>query len=762
MRLLCALALFGPAYAPASAQQSGSIVGTVVTRGSGRPVDAAAVALEGTERSATTDNQGRFALNGLPAGRYVLVSSRLGYAHQRLDVTLRPGATERLEIELVESAVDLPTLVVTANREAQDLARTAASVGVIARGALQDTKPAHPSEIMGQVPGVWVNVTGGEGHMTAIRQPLGTEPVYLYLEDGVPTRSTGFFNHNALYEVNVPQADRIEVFKGPGTALYGSDAIGGVVNVETRAPSPTTATELSLEAGANGFARALGSLSGSLGGEALRADLNYTRTDGWRAGTAYDRISGTLRWDHFFAGGASLKAVATYSSIDQKTAGSSALSRADFENQPTINYTPISFRDVGAVRVHAQLDLPVAGGRLSLTPFGRSNRMDLLPNWSLTFDPAIWETENTSLGLLARFSRSIETGDGLLVAGVDLDRSPGSHAERSIVPVREGSIFTSYTDGTPLYQYDVTFMQASPYVHAEISPAPRIRLSAGLRGDFLGYDYVNHLDVATTGRHRRPPDASPSYSAWSPKVGATFAISPRHSAFVSYREGFRAPSEGQVFRQGQAENTLDLEPVRTRSTEVGLRGSFAGRFSYDLAAYRMVKRNDIVSFTNPDGSTETQNAGRTLHRGLEAGLGLQLLDGLAVHVAYSLAEHTYEEWSPRPGLDYGGNEQESAPNRFGTVRVDWTPPALPSLRFGAEMVDIGAYWEDATNENEYEGHQLLNLRAAWELSPRLGLFGRLQNVTDERYAERASYNAFRGEELAPGLPRQLFMGVQVR
>jgi outer membrane receptor protein involved in Fe transport len=81
---------------------------------------------------------------------------------------------------------------------------------------------------MGGVAGVWVSVTGGEGHQTAIRQPLNTNPVYLFLEDGVPTRSTGFFNHNALYEVNLPGAEGIEVTKGPGSALYGSDAIGGV------------------------------------------------------------------------------------------------------------------------------------------------------------------------------------------------------------------------------------------------------------------------------------------------------------------------------------------------------------------------------------------------------------------------------------------------------------------------------------------------------------------------------------------------------
>lgn len=89
---------------------------------------------------------------------------------------------------------------------------------------------------MGQIPGVAVAVTNGEGHTTAIRHPFTTNPVYLFLEDGIPIRSTGFFNHNALYEINIPQSGGIEVIRGPGTALYGSDAIGGVINVLTRPP----------------------------------------------------------------------------------------------------------------------------------------------------------------------------------------------------------------------------------------------------------------------------------------------------------------------------------------------------------------------------------------------------------------------------------------------------------------------------------------------------------------------------------------------
>lgn len=108
---------------------------------------------------------------------------------------------------------------------------------------------------MGLVPGVWVNITGGEGHQTAIRQPLTTNPGYLYLEDGVPTRSSGFFNHNALYEINVPAAEAIEVTRGPGSALFGSDAVGGVVNVITRSSLERSGVTATVEGGEAGFRR---------------------------------------------------------------------------------------------------------------------------------------------------------------------------------------------------------------------------------------------------------------------------------------------------------------------------------------------------------------------------------------------------------------------------------------------------------------------------------------------------------------------------
>jgi Outer membrane cobalamin receptor protein len=136
--------------------------------------------------------------------------------------------------ESLETTTPLHTVIVSASREEQLLSETPASIGVIGEDAIRTVGATHPQQILSQVPGVAVSVTNGEGHTTAIRQPFTTSPLYLFLEDGLPIRATGFFNHNALYELDLPMAGGIEVTRGPGSALYGSDAIGGIINMLTR------------------------------------------------------------------------------------------------------------------------------------------------------------------------------------------------------------------------------------------------------------------------------------------------------------------------------------------------------------------------------------------------------------------------------------------------------------------------------------------------------------------------------------------------
>lgn len=744
----------------AAAQETGRVQGVVRDAETGEPLSAVQVRVEGLERRTASDEGGRFVLAGLPAGVRSVVVERIGLRTERREVRVPAGGSVALEVSMQTAPVAVPGIVVSALRELQSIAEVPASAAALDAETIREAGAGHPSEVLGRVAGVHVNVTGGEGHMTAIRQPITTDPIYLFLEDGIPTRSTGFFNHNALYEVNVPQAEAIEVIKGPGTALYGSDAIGGVVNVRTRPASTKPDADARLEGGPDGWWRVLGSVSDSWGAHGLRADLNLTGSDGWRDGTAYDRQSATVRWDAALGGGGSLKTVAAFSRIDQRTAGSSALFPEDFARRPELNYTPISFRDVRAFRLSTEWETRAGETALTLTPYLRRNEMDMLPNWSLTYDPAIWETENGSVGLLAMARRELPSLRGRLIAGLDLEWSPGSRFERTIEPVRDGDVFTDFAVGAPLYDYDVSFRQASPYVQVSFQPLERLRIEPGLRVDVLGYDYETRLSPTQEGSHRRPEDTSVHWVHPSPKLGLVLAASSRWNLFASYRHGFRVPSEGQLFRQGPAQRTVDLSPVRADSWEAGLRGRPLDGVNVELAGYWMPKSDDLVAFTHPDGNRETQNAGRTLHRGVELSVGADLPASLGVDAAWSYAVHTYEEWRPRPDLDFGGNEMESAPRWTGNVELAYAPAFLGGGRVAAEWERLGAYWADAANTAEYDGHDLLNLRASVPIAGRAGVFARLMNVTDERFAERATFNEFRGLELAPGRPRSLFVGLR--
>lgn len=667
--------------------------------------------------------------------------------------------------------VDLGAISVTGTREETPKAETPATVDSVDEEAVEFVRPAHPTEIMGRIAGVHVNVTNGEGHATAIRHPITTGAVYLFLEDGIPTRSTGFYNHNALYETNLPQAAGVEVTKGPGTSLYGSDAIGGIVNVLTKPAPLEPEAEVNLEAGEAGWRRFLGSAGTPVGDGGVRADVNLTHTDGWRDGTEYDRQSANLRWDGSL-GAASLKALFTASNIDQQTAGTSRLSKDDYENNPTKNYTPISFRNVTAYRFSVDYEKEDSDSLLSITPYVRSNTMEYMPNWSLGYDPNITETGHDSFGLQLKYRKDFAPRRTRLVVGADIDYSPGSRLEHSINPVRDADgIYRSYTVNEVIYDYDVAYLGVSPYLHLETSLTERMRLNAGLRYDDMKYDYDNKMadgaltitpwDPSTrTVTYNHPSDTTVDFSHLSPKLGLTYLFSDSLNGFASYRRAFRAPSEGDLFRPGRSDESLNLDPVKVDSYEVGLRGR-RGSFDYELSLYHMLKKDDLVTFRDPvTDETYTANAGETLHRGVEITAGAPLAANWRFDLSYSYSEHTYEDWV-ESGIDYSGKDIPSAPDQIINARLGYAPALLNGGKVELEWERLGTYWMDNENTAEYEGHDLFNLRANYRVSKTLEIYGRVMNLADERYATAAALSSG-APQYAPGAPRSFYAGLTAK
>ena len=128
----------------------------------------------------------------------------------------------------------------------------------------------------------------------------------------------------------------------------------------------------------------------------------------------------------------------------------------------------------------------------------------------------------------------------------------------------------------------MTFSQVSPYVQVETTPVEKLRVTAGLRFDCAGISTTRTTwrTASSTPRHGptspvrglpRPEDQNVDYDRLSPSLGATYAFTPTFNGFVAYKESFRVPQEGQLFRPGANLDSTNLKPVKADSYEIGLR-----------------------------------------------------------------------------------------------------------------------------------------------------------------------------------------------
>ena len=376
----------------------------------------------------------------------------------------------------------LEEVVVSGSREATPLSATPAAIGKVDDAALKNTKATNITQAVNQIPGVHMVDLGNEQHSMSIRQPITTNAVYQYLEDGVPIRPVGIFNHNALNEVNLTGAGEVEVMRGPTSSLYGSNAVGGAVNFLTKAPSLTPEADLSYQQSSEGYRRIDTGLSGSADDFGLRlAHYSARLRDSWRQYNGMDKDAVTLRGDYALAPQSLLKVVYTYSYLYAETPGS--LNESDYQTRPYISYHTFTYRDDLANRLSATLDHEWAGGGLStVTLYARGNEHGQNPGYSIRsctvsatcptgYVGNINENSYTSLGLDARQRQDFGWANSRLIVGLTYDRSPNGYIEDKMNVTRDTSlIYTGYTLSTRNRDYDVLLTNTSAYLQYELSP----------------------------------------------------------------------------------------------------------------------------------------------------------------------------------------------------------------------------------------------------------------------------------------------------
>ena len=669
-------------------------------------------------------------------------------------------------------------IIVTGTRHQQKLLKTDTAIGSLAEYELEHIGVKHAADALNRIPGVYIAQLGstGEGAAAAIRQPISYGPSYLYLENGVPVRSAAFYNHNALYEMNVPQASGVEVVKGPGTALHGSDAIGGIVNVLVGQMPSASSHALTLQSSTesrNEFA-----YRGALESDASRITWRFTAVDdaGWREHTASTRQSLLASYQSSFGGDWEQLSWFSHNQLDLETGGS-GLSLNDFKSSPELAGNLIGFRKVSSSRFASRLSTQLDNAELSIIPFFRSNRLEYMATWTLNTgrevfipwlgrtvldsqDAHINSSGHDSVGFLMQYRQELGNSSFWLL-GLDAEYSDGFQEQTYIVRTDNdpGDYWRAYAKRERLYDYDVTYSALSPYFHSEWQLAEKLRLNAGLRFDYGHYDYKNTLStVLDSPTHNRPPSQTLSVQQTSPKLGLVYQINTQNSAYVSFREAFRIPGAYQLFRAGRTVNSSRLSPVEAKNTEFGIRGSLAKSFSYEAALYELKLENDILSYTDPtSGARSNINAGETSHVGLELGLRYQFSEVFKTQFAFTRAKHKYQQWQVSDTLNFNGNNMPNAPEETWVAVLDYSPAWLQGGNLSVEWQRIGDAYIDEANSLTREAYNLLHLRGSYYLDSQTEVFGQVLNARDTLYAETTSKW---GPSYTPGRPRSVFFGVR--
>ena len=666
------------------------------------------------------------------------------------------------------STADIETVVVTATREAQPLVDVAGSMTVIDNDTLQMIGQTHVQETLVRVAGANLARGNGQEYLPALRSPVltgaGACGGLLTALDGVPLRAAGFCNINELFDVNTEQAARIEVIRGPGSALFGSNAMHGVMNIISPSASASPGLQLGIEAGPHDYSRMMFSGSTIAEEHAYRADLVLTHDGGYRDDSGFDQQKLSLRHD-FQQGSLTVNSTFALSNLNQETAGYISGSESYKDSQlKDSNPNPEAFRDVWSARFATRIEYIMDERQhFSMTPYLRYTKMDLLQHF-LPGDP-LEENGQKSLGLQSAYYRDIGENWNV-IAGVDIEFTDGYLKQSQDAPTM-GSAFLQAT--IPIgkhYDYQIDARMIAPYIHTTWVVTPALEMTFGFRYEMMDYDYDNKMVDGRTDeagntcgfggcRYTRPGDRHDSFENGSPKLAVLYHLNDTHRLYANVSNGFRAPQGAELYRLQRAQVVAELDSEEVNSFEVGLRGS-GDQGRYDLALYAM--RKDNVIFRDSDFFNVSN--GKTEHLGVEVQFNYSLNAHWDVGMAGSYARHTYNSDQVVGGININGNEVDTAPKHFGSAQLGWN--VTPSTRAELEWVHMGKYFTDPENQHSYEGHDIVNVRTRWNLASAWILSVRLMNLANSDYAERADFTNFSGDRYFPGEPRSLYLEVERR
>ncbi|WP_114327146.1 TonB-dependent receptor [Candidatus Colwellia aromaticivorans] len=659
-------------------------------------------------------------------------------------------------------------MTVTASRQESLDTDLAMSVKGVGKEELALDNGQHVAESLNSISGVLIDqLSGGQGHKAAIRMPMNTGGYYLYLQDNIPLQSAAFFNHNALWWSSFnSNVARMEVLKGAGTALYGSGAVAATVNILSAdiAQSPQTSIDLML--GEDEYSKVQASHSNQISNtQSFRLSGSYLKNDGWRDHTGSERAEVTLR--HELDLGDNERLITSFVASDLEQEMAASLSEDLYENDKTNSGLSESvlasdpLRKTKYMRLSTQWDKVDGNNFYSLIPYYRYRTNDYTATWNQNM-PKV-ESQVQTLGLLALASFE-HSSDNTTTIGVDIELTEGD--QLSYQPLdftTSGWGADTFVQGEKFYDDTTQFISISPYIQHKRSLTDNLDLTLGARYDYAQYDFDNHLGVYGDIGHGKisVENRSDDFNHFSPKASLNYHLSEDSSVYVRYANSFRLPTAGSLYHLTVKDDgdAKAVDPETSDTYELGYKANWK-TVTFDTAIYYMDVDDGIVHAYNDDGQRYLTNATRVIHKGIEASILWQINEQLNISTAYSQSKHEFDEHD-----DFAGNEMSAAPDYIANVRVRYMPSFLQGFSAMLEVQSIGEYWLDDANSQDDEGNDRIedgytigNLKARYQVSEQLAFHARVLNITDEEYAQEASYR-YGKITYSPGAPRTAYVGL---
>jgi len=587
-----------------------------------------------------------------------------------------PGQQQQVRVE--------ESVVVTADREPDDIRNVGSSVSVITAEQIAASGARWLVDVLQFAPGVTVVRSGPPGAVTSVFLRGTNSSHTLFLIDGVKANSptAGGYDPTNL-QISADRIERIEIVRGPQSALYGSQALGGVINVITRRGEGRGTWGSEVEGGSYRTGRVHSWVNGEAGSLRYDGSISFFDSDGF---SAADRAAGNAEPDGF-------RDLSYNGRVDYQADGgllARGFVRAS-DGEVMFDGYDFSSGPVDALANTQDTRELYAGGAVGYVAAAFSTEVEI----SLTdvYSESLTPDDFFSAFLLDSAMYEIDwqndfvlPGDQRLTAGVEYRRE-------------QATIVSSSVFGDDGFDEQVDF--TGVYLQDRFTLGEGAHLAAGIR-------YEDH---STYG------------GKWVGRFTASVETGEVVRLHGSVGSGFRAPTLNDLYYPGFS--NPDLQPEESVGVDFGV--DAAGRRARGGATYFYNDITNLIEFDAVAGVPA--NIGAVVSQGLEVAGVLSLRDGLDLEGNYTFTEATPEG---------SGEQLIRRPRHQGGVRLTWL--ASNALRTWAEVRFKGTRFDTSpAGRVELDPYGVVNLAADYRIGPRFLVRGRLDNLFDSEYQEIFGY-----------------------